>query len=156
MDRKMVASFRTYPCPFRSIIQYLILKTSISFHCPFYDTSLSELYSSYICLYSCALSMFQKCPTCWSPPCSLRARTVATISTTSGCRPEYRHLMLKNFSRPTSAPQPASVTAGNSEELGHWRSLKVTEGHYTKANLGCGASQRSSLVVSLIEPIYVV
>lgn len=45
------------------------------------------------------------------PPCIFRARTVATNTTTLGTRPEARHLMLKNFSIPISAPKPASVTA---------------------------------------------
>lgn len=44
------------------------------------------------------------------PPCIFRARTVATRTTTLGTRPEARHLMLKNFSIPISAPKPASVT----------------------------------------------
>ena len=44
------------------------------------------------------------------PPCIFRALTVATSTTTCGRRPEYRHLMLKNFSIPMSAPNPASVT----------------------------------------------
>lgn len=44
------------------------------------------------------------------PPCIFSARTVATSTTTWGLRPEYRHLMLKNFSMPMSAPKPASVT----------------------------------------------
>ena len=45
-----------------------------------------------------------------TPPCILRARTVATITAASGVRPEARHLMSKNFSAPMSAPKPASVT----------------------------------------------
>lgn len=44
------------------------------------------------------------------PPCIFRARTVATSTTTLGTRPEARHLILKNFSIPISAPKPASVT----------------------------------------------
>mmetsp|Transcript_16838 Transcript_16838/g.63854 ORF Transcript_16838/g.63854 Transcript_16838/m.63854 type:complete len:426 (+) Transcript_16838:562-1839(+) len=44
------------------------------------------------------------------PPCVLRARTVATMTQAPGRRPERRHLMLKNFSAPMSAPNPASVT----------------------------------------------
>lgn len=51
---------------------------------------------------------------CWltfgPPPCIFNARTVATSTTTSGLSPEARHLMLKNFSIPMSAPKPASVT----------------------------------------------
>ena len=45
-----------------------------------------------------------------TPPCSFSARTVATITTASGLMPALRHLMLKNFSAPRSAPKPASVT----------------------------------------------
>ena len=45
-----------------------------------------------------------------TPPCIFSARTVATITTASGLRPALRHLMLKNFSAPRSAPKPASVT----------------------------------------------
>jgi hypothetical protein len=41
------------------------------------------------------------------PPCILSALTVATRTTQSGLRPEARHLMLKNFSIPMSAPNPA-------------------------------------------------
>jgi hypothetical protein len=37
----------------------------------------------------------------------LSALTVATRTTQSGLRPEARHLMLKNFSIPMSAPKPA-------------------------------------------------
>mmetsp|Transcript_10912 Transcript_10912/g.26221 ORF Transcript_10912/g.26221 Transcript_10912/m.26221 type:complete len:206 (+) Transcript_10912:244-861(+) len=44
------------------------------------------------------------------PPCIFRARMVATITAAFGFRPLYRHLMLKNFSMPMSAPNPASVT----------------------------------------------
>lgn len=44
------------------------------------------------------------------PPCIFRARTVATSTTTLGRKPDARHLMLKNFSIPMSAPKPASVT----------------------------------------------
>lgn len=49
-------------------------------------------------------------PTFGPPPCIFRALTVATSTTTSGLRPDVRHLMLKNFSMPISAPKPASVT----------------------------------------------
>ena len=35
---------------------------------------------------------------------------VATITAASGLKPALRHLMLKNFSAPRSAPKPASVT----------------------------------------------
>ena len=44
------------------------------------------------------------------PLCILSARTVATSTAASGRSPEARHLMLKNFSAPMSAPKPASVT----------------------------------------------
>ena len=40
----------------------------------------------------------------------MSALTVATSTTASGDMPEKRHLMLKNFSAPMSAPNPASVT----------------------------------------------
>ena len=43
------------------------------------------------------------------PECAFSARTVATTTAASGCRPEARHLMLKNRSAPMSAPNPASV-----------------------------------------------
>ncbi len=45
-----------------------------------------------------------------TPPCIFKARTVATITTQFGFRPLIRHLMLKNFSIPQSAPKPDSVT----------------------------------------------
>lgn len=51
------------------------------------------------------------------PPCIFNARTVATRTTTFGCRPEARHLMLKNFSIPMSAPKPASVTVNKQDFL---------------------------------------
>lgn len=41
------------------------------------------------------------------PPCILSARTVATMTTALGASPLARHLMLKNFSIPMSAPKPA-------------------------------------------------
>ena len=63
------------------------------------------------------------------PPCIFNARTVATKTTTLGVSPEDlpnrsncqlvqmkklhgypSHFMLKNFSMPISAPNPASVT----------------------------------------------
>mmetsp|Transcript_14877 Transcript_14877/g.27050 ORF Transcript_14877/g.27050 Transcript_14877/m.27050 type:complete len:294 (+) Transcript_14877:854-1735(+) len=44
------------------------------------------------------------------PPCIFKARTVATMTAHLGFRPDSRHLMLKNFSIPISAPNPASVT----------------------------------------------
>ena len=44
------------------------------------------------------------------PPCILRARMVATMTTQSGTRPLVRHLMSMNFSIPMSAPKPDSVT----------------------------------------------
>ena len=49
----------------------------------------------------------------WSatPPCILRARTVATSTTAAASRPALVHLMSKNFSAPRSKPKPASVTA---------------------------------------------
>ena len=43
------------------------------------------------------------------PLCILSARTVQTSSAALGFRPEARHLMLKNFSEPMAAPNPASV-----------------------------------------------
>lgn len=51
------------------------------------------------------------------PPCIFRARTVATSTTTSGFNPDVRHLMLKNFSMPMSAPKPASVTEQGRRQL---------------------------------------
>ena len=45
-----------------------------------------------------------------TPPCILRARTVATTIAASGLSPAIRHLMSKNFSAPRSAPNPASVS----------------------------------------------
>ena len=45
-----------------------------------------------------------------TPPFIFSARTVATITATSGFSPAYRHLISKNFSAPRSAPNPASVT----------------------------------------------
>mmetsp|Transcript_4613 Transcript_4613/g.10930 ORF Transcript_4613/g.10930 Transcript_4613/m.10930 type:complete len:239 (+) Transcript_4613:551-1267(+) len=44
------------------------------------------------------------------PPCIFKARTVATMTAAFGFKPLYRHLILKNFSIPISAPNPASVT----------------------------------------------
>ncbi len=43
------------------------------------------------------------------PECAFSALTVATTTAASGCRPDARHLMLKNRSAPMSAPNPASV-----------------------------------------------
>jgi len=40
----------------------------------------------------------------------LSARIVPTRTTQFGLRPLKRHLMLKNFSMPMSAPKPDSVT----------------------------------------------
>ena len=51
------------------------------------------------------------------PPCILRALIVATRTTALGTRPEFRHLMLKNFSMPMSAPNPASVTGNEERQL---------------------------------------
>mmetsp|Transcript_22467 Transcript_22467/g.53260 ORF Transcript_22467/g.53260 Transcript_22467/m.53260 type:complete len:289 (+) Transcript_22467:718-1584(+) len=48
------------------------------------------------------------------PPCILSARTVATITAHLGLRPDSLHLILKNFSIPISAPNPASVTTNPS------------------------------------------
>ena len=45
-----------------------------------------------------------------TPPLYLRAFTVATITTASGLKPVFLHLMSRNFSAPRSAPNPASVT----------------------------------------------
>ena len=45
-----------------------------------------------------------------TPPCSFRARIVATITTPSGFLPAVGQQMSKNFSAPKSAPNPASVT----------------------------------------------
>src|ERR1035437_7918793 len=44
-----------------------------------------------------------------TPPCIFRARTVVTITASSGLSPDARHLISKNFSAPMSAPKPASV-----------------------------------------------
>ena len=44
------------------------------------------------------------------PPCIFNALIVATTTATSGEIPALRHLILKNFSAPRSAPNPASVT----------------------------------------------
>ena len=44
------------------------------------------------------------------PPCILRARIVATITTALGAIPPTRHLISRNFSAPRSAAKPASVT----------------------------------------------
>ncbi|KAF4508274.1 hypothetical protein G6O67_004679 [Ophiocordyceps sinensis] len=44
------------------------------------------------------------------PPWTLSARTVATTTTTSGARPDVRHLMLKKRSPPMVKSKPASVT----------------------------------------------
>ena len=46
-----------------------------------------------------------------TPPCILRARIVATITTAAGFRPAERHFRSKNFSPPRSNANPASVTA---------------------------------------------
>ena len=51
-----------------------------------------------------------------TPPCILSARTVATTTATSGLSPPNRHLMLKNFSAPRSAPKPASVSTMSPSE----------------------------------------
>ena len=44
------------------------------------------------------------------PLLALRPRTVATSTTQAGVMPDWRLLMLKNFSSPMSEPKPASVT----------------------------------------------
>mmetsp|Transcript_17361 Transcript_17361/g.37706 ORF Transcript_17361/g.37706 Transcript_17361/m.37706 type:complete len:273 (-) Transcript_17361:681-1499(-) len=48
--------------------------------------------------------------TAGAPPCIFNARSVATITAHLGFNPAERHLILKNFSTPMSAPNPASVT----------------------------------------------
>ena len=45
-----------------------------------------------------------------TPPLYFNARTVATSTTASGVKPDFLHLISKNFSAPKSAPNPASVT----------------------------------------------
>ena len=44
------------------------------------------------------------------PPCIFKALVVATKTTASGFKPDFLHLISKNFSAPRSAPNPASVT----------------------------------------------
>lgn len=44
------------------------------------------------------------------PPWSFKALIVATITAAFGVKPEYLHLISQNFSKPISAPKPASVT----------------------------------------------
>ena len=44
------------------------------------------------------------------PPCIFNALVVATNTTASGFKPDFLHLISKNFSAPRSAPKPASVT----------------------------------------------
>lgn len=79
------------------------------------------------------------------PPCIFSARMVATRTTTSGCKPEARHLMLKNFSMPISAPNPASVTERqiwsvhsmvNRSLRSFWREEKATEECLFGRNIG--------------------
>ena len=45
-----------------------------------------------------------------TPPCIFSALIVATMTTQSGFRPDFLHLISRNFSAPKSAPNPASVT----------------------------------------------
>lgn len=71
--------------------------------------------SSVILKAKCILLVLFLILTFGPPPCIFNARTVATRTTTFGCRPETRHLMLKNFSIPMSAPKPASVTVRKHE-----------------------------------------
>lgn len=71
--------------------------------------------SSGILTARCILLVLFSILTLGPPPCIFNARTVATRTTTFGCRPETRHLMLKNFSIPMSAPNPASVTVRKHE-----------------------------------------
>lgn len=71
--------------------------------------------SSGISTARCILLVLFSILTLGPPPCIFNARTVATRTTTFGCRPETRHLMLKNFSIPMSAPNPASVTVRKHE-----------------------------------------
>lgn len=71
--------------------------------------------SSGILTARCILLVLFSILTLGPPPCIFNARTVATRTTTFGCRPETRHLMLKNFSIPMSAPKPASVTVRKHE-----------------------------------------
>ena len=42
-------------------------------------------------------------------PCNFSALTVATTTAALGLRPDFLHLIFKNFSAPKSAPKPASV-----------------------------------------------
>ena len=44
------------------------------------------------------------------PPCTFNARTVATITITSGTKPLDLHLILMNLSPPMVKSKPASVT----------------------------------------------
>ena len=44
------------------------------------------------------------------PPCIFSALMVATTTATDGVNLAFLHLILKNFSAPKSAPNPASVT----------------------------------------------
>ena len=51
----------------------------------------------------CCIGLF------FAPPWWRSALMVTTRTTASGFSPEEAHLMLKNFSAPRSAPNPASV-----------------------------------------------
>jgi hypothetical protein len=83
------------------LIRYHEGPTRTRLHTPF---STSATFSS---VYS--LPSARPATTGAPPPCSLSARTVATITARLGFRPEERHLRFTNFSRPMSAPNPALV-----------------------------------------------
>lgn len=76
------------------------------------------------------------------PPCIFSALTVATSTTALGIRPEALHLMLKNFSIPMSAPNPASVTKKIDEKSvnnkGHnlfKNGIKLKHAHQNKSRI---------------------
>mmetsp|Transcript_23609 Transcript_23609/g.50528 ORF Transcript_23609/g.50528 Transcript_23609/m.50528 type:complete len:304 (-) Transcript_23609:562-1473(-) len=84
------------------------------------------------------------------PPCILRARTVATMTAHLGLRPDSRHLMLKNFSIPISAPKPASVTTYPSSPTSFSANLSATMLELPIAMFANGPAWTSTGVLSTV------
>ena len=75
-----------------------------------------------------------------TPPCILRALTVATRTTASGLRDAVLHLISKNFSAPKSAPKPAAI-----RELEKLEMVRLNNGRY---QLDHAISKRQRIILS--------
>mmetsp|Transcript_20905 Transcript_20905/g.45514 ORF Transcript_20905/g.45514 Transcript_20905/m.45514 type:complete len:278 (-) Transcript_20905:888-1721(-) len=84
------------------------------------------------------------------PPCIFRARIVATITAALGFNPLYRHLILKNFSIPMSAPKPASVTQNPSGPTSLRAISSATTDEFPVAMLANGPAWTSTGVRSTV------